>query len=97
MSWLLAVCIPLMLMVSTYGLQRLESVVHGDRPSAGQVVAKLEQAARVAREKAAQRALTELSGVAPVGRFDPIMFADEPGLPTRPNPIFQPSGLVNRV
>lgn len=97
MSWLLAVCIPLMLMVSAYGLQRLESGMHGDRPSAAQVVTRLEQAARTAREKAAQRALTELSGVAQVGRFDPILLVDEPGLPTRPNPVFQPSGLANRV
>lgn len=97
MSWLLAACIPGMLMLSTFGLQRLESVLHGDRPSATQLVTRLEQAARTAREKAAQRTLTELSGYAASPRLDPVFLVDEPGLPTRPNPLFQPSELVNPV
>ena len=97
MSWLLAACIPTMLMLSTYGLQRLESVMNGDRPSATQVVARLEQAAHAARERAAQRALNELSGSGTGGRLDPLLLIDEPGLPTRPNPMFRPSEIANPV
>ena len=97
MSWLVAVCFPGLLMLGTLGLQRLESLVHGQGPTAGQIVARLEQAARTARERAAQRTLTEFSAIAPAGRLDPVFLVDEPGLPTRPNPLFQPSGLVNRV
>lgn len=97
MSWLLAACIPTILMLSTYGLQRLESVMNGDGPTATEVVARLEQAARAAREKAAQRTLSELGGLTAGGRLDPLLLIDEPGLPTRPNPKFQPSGIVNPV
>jgi len=97
MSWLLAACIPTMLMLSTYGLQRLESVMNGDGPTATEVVARLEQAARAAREKAAQQTLSELGGLTAGGRLDPLLLIDEPGLPTRPNPKFQPSGIVNPV
>lgn len=94
-------------MLWTIGLQRLETVLHGDRPSAGQLVTRLEHAARTAREKAAQRTLNELSGVP--SRFEPAHpLADEPGLPTRPLPIghrgphppntqVRPSQLANRV
>jgi hypothetical protein len=101
MSWLVAVCFPGLLMVFTVGLQRLESMLHGDRPSAVEVVARLEGAARAARQRAAQRALGEFSSPPPSPpssrRFDPVLLVDEPGLPTRPNPLFQPSGLGNRV
>jgi hypothetical protein len=97
MSWLVAVCFPGLLMVCAVGLQRLESLLHGDRPSAVELVARLERAARNARQKAAQRALRELSEAPPLGRLDPVLLIDEPGLPTRPNPLFQPSGLGNRV
>jgi hypothetical protein len=117
MSWLVAVCFPGLLMVFTVGLQRLESMLHGDRPSAVDLVARLEGAARSARQRAAQRALAEFSAappspppsmspapspapspsLPPSRRFDPVLRIDEPGLPTRPNPLFQPSGLGNRV
>jgi hypothetical protein len=109
MSWLVAVCFPGLLMVFTVGLQRLESMLHGDRPSAVELVARLEGAARSARQRAAQRALAEFSAPTPSlpavpppapppsRRFDPVLRIDEPGLPTRPNPLFQPSGLGNRV
>jgi hypothetical protein len=105
MSWLVAVCFPGLLMVFTVGLQRLESMLHGDRPSAVELVARLEGAARSARQKAAQRALAEFSSASPSPsaslppsrRFDPVLRIDEPGLPTRPNPLFQPSVLGNRV
>ena len=92
MSWLVAACFPVLLMIFTVGLQRLETLVHGDRLSAGELVARLEQAARAARHKAAHRTLTELSGRPSVNRLDPLLLIDEPGLPTRPNPVFQPSG-----
>ncbi|HOB49803.1 MAG TPA: hypothetical protein PKK01_10895 [Mycobacterium sp.] len=97
MSWLLAACMPGLLMLWAVGLQRLESLMHGDRPNAGQLVARLEHAARMARENAAQRTLHELSGVSP--RIDPahLLLADEPGLPTRPNPQVQPYQIANRV
>lgn len=97
MSWLLAVCLPGLLMLWAVGLQRLETVLHGDRPNEGQIVTRLEHAAQAAREKAAQRTLTELSGV--TARFESahLLLADEPGLPTRPNRQVLPSQLANRV
>lgn len=95
-------------MLWAIGLQRLETVLHGDRPSAGQIVTRLEHAARSAREKAAQRTLNELSGVAPRFESAHLLLADEPGLPTRPlpighrgprpaNPQVRPSQLADRV
>ena len=92
---------PVLLMISAFAMQRLESVMHGDRPSAGQVVALLEQAARTARENAAQRTLNDLAGLGQPtrssGRLDPVLLADEPGLPTRPNPLFRSSEIANPV
>ncbi|WP_313674027.1 hypothetical protein [Mycolicibacterium sp.] len=92
---------PALLMLFTLGLQRLESLVHGDPPSACEVVTRLERAARAARQKAAHRTLTELASSHPASqpppRFDPVLLIDEPGLPTRPNPLFQPTGFANRV
>ena len=86
-----------MLILCTVGLQRLESCMHGDRPSAGQIVARLEHAARTARESAAQRTLNELSGMNP--RIEPahLLLVDEPGLPTRPNPQVRPYQISNPV
>lgn len=97
MSWLLAVLMPGLLMLWTVGLQRLETVLHGDRPSAGQIVTRLEHAARTAREKAAQRTLNELSGVSAQAEPAYLLLADEPGLPTRPNPQVRPSQIANHV
>lgn len=97
MSWLVAVCFPGLLMLCTFGLQRLEDSIHSDRPTAAQVVAHLEQSARAAREEAAQRTLDAFSGGQPPARLDPVFLVDEPGLPTRPNPLFRPSRLANRV
>jgi len=101
MSWLVAVSLPAVLMLFTVGLQRLESLVHGDRPPTGELVTRPESAARVERQKAPHRTLNE-SGPAqqassPSHRFDPMFFIDEPGLPTRPNPLFQPTGFANPV
>jgi hypothetical protein len=92
MSWFVAVSFPVLLMLFAVGLQRLENLLHGDCPSAMELVTRLETAARSARQKAAGRSLLELSGPHPVNRLDPILLIDEPGLPTRPNPVFQPSG-----
>ena len=80
MSWLLAGFIPALLMLSTVGLQRLESVLHADRHS-GEMATRFEQATRAAREKAVP--LTGFSGLSP--RMEPAyrLIADEPGLPTR--------------
>jgi len=96
MSWLVAVCFPVLLMLSTHGLQRLESVLQDER-GAGEVIARLEQAARAARGKAAPLPLSGPSEV--TTRIEPgiRLLADEPGLPTRPNRQFQPTGYANPV
>jgi hypothetical protein len=105
MSWLVAVCFPGLLMFCTVGLQRLESVLQGDRPSAGEFVARLEQLTRAARD-AAREAARDCTGPLPLKNFSGQMsrpqpthrhFIDEPGLPTRPNPQFQPTGYANPV
>ena len=97
MSWLLAAFMPGVLMISTVGLQRLETLLHGERPNAGQIVARLERAARTARETAAQRNLNELSGFGTRAEPSHLLLADEPGLPTRPNPQVRPSRIANPV
>lgn len=104
MSCLFAACVPPMLMVTTYALQRLESVIHSERPSAGKIVARIEQAALTAQSRAIANALTtEPARLAtdpePVNRI----LADEPGLPTRiqlPSPTktrFRPADFANSV
>jgi len=97
MSWLVAVCFPGLLMLSTHGLQRLESALHDERVSTGEVVARLEQAARAAREKAVPPSVPGLHEF--TTRIEPgiRLLADEPGLPTRPNRQFQPTGYANPV
>ena len=97
MSWLVAVCFPGLLMLSTHGLQRLESVLHDESVAAGEVVARLEQATRAAREKAAPLSVPALSEL--TTRIEPgiRLLADEPGLPTRPNRQFQATGYANPV
>jgi hypothetical protein len=84
-------------MLSTHGLQRLESILHDERVTAGEVAARLEQAARAAREKAAPLSVPGLSEL--TARIEPgiHLLADEPGLPTRPNRQFQPTGYANPV
>lgn len=92
MSWLVAVSFPVLLMLFTVGLQRIETLLHGERLPVAQLVTRMESAARRASQKAAERTLSELSAATPVNRLDPLLLIDEPGLPTRPNPVFQPSG-----
>ena len=91
MSWFVAVSFPVLLMLFTVGLQRLETFLYGDGAAAAQLVARLERAARTARLKAMARSAEELPAPQPVNRLDPLLLVDEPGLPTRPNPVFQPS------
>ena len=97
MSWLVAVCFPGLLMLSTHGLQRLESVLHDERVTPGEIVARLEQAARSARGMATPLPVPKPLEFAT--RIEPglRLLADEPGLPTRPNRLFQPTGFANRV
>jgi hypothetical protein len=92
MSWLVAVSFPVLLMLFTVGLQRFETLLHGDHLLGARLAARLERAARTASRKAAERTVGELSAAKPVNRLDPLLMIDEPGLPTRPNPVFQPSG-----
>lgn len=101
MSWLLAGFIPGLLMLSTVGLQRLESVMHTDRPSTGEAVTRLQPAPRTAPQKVVP--LTGFSGLSP--RMEPAyrLIPDEPGLPTRQygaassNPQYQSPRLANPV
>lgn len=111
MSWLVAVCFPGLLMFGAVGLQRLESVLQGDRATAAEFVARLEQLARTARDAAREAArectgplpLKNLSGSAMKAPPRQLALVDEPGLPTRltvhaqPNPHFQPTGYANPV
>ncbi len=99
MSWLVAVCFPGLLMLSTFGLQRLESVMHGDRPAAAEIVAGIEQDARDARQRPPLPvAVPRPVGLSPRGVEPGLrLLADEPGLPTGPNPLFQPTGYANPV
>lgn len=98
-------------MFCTVGLQRLETVLQGDRPTAAEFVARLEQLARVARD-AAREAARDCTGPLPLKNLTSHIarpqathrpLHDEPGLPTRlcvqapPNPHFQPTGYANPV
>jgi hypothetical protein len=90
MSWLVAVSFPGLLMFGTIGLQRLETLMQGDRPTAAEIVARIEQLARTAREAAREAArertaplpLRNLASYVPKLEQVPTL-ADEPGLPTR--------------
>ena len=111
MSWLVAVCFPGLLMFCTVGLQRLESVLQGERPTAAEFVSRLEQLARAARDAAREAArdctaplpLKSLSSQVARPHSPNRPLIDEPGLPTRlcaqaqPNPHFQPTGYANPV
>ena len=84
-------------MLSAYGLQRLESVIHDDPLGAGEIVARIEHAARTAGEGAEALPVPLLSDFATLIEPGLRLLGDEPGLPTRPNRLFQPTGLANRV
>jgi hypothetical protein len=87
MSWLVAVSFPGLLMVGAVGLQRLETLLQGDRPTAADLLARIEQLARTAREAAREHTapVPPTPGDRAGTRTEPIspVLADEPGLPTR--------------
>lgn len=97
MSWLLAASFPGVLMLSAVGLQRLENGLHDPRTGAARIVERLEQSARTEHQRAAERTHQGLSGRVPHLQPAFRVLADEPGLPTRPNPRVRPSELVNPV
>ena len=113
MSWLLVVFIPGLLMLATFGLERLESGLDRDTVSATDVAEFLEQAqADDVRTLARDGMPTALDGMHRrlQGRIPDVEVArvriteDEwPNLPTplyaynRSNPEFQPSRHANRV
>ncbi|QEN16364.1 hypothetical protein D3H54_26525 [Mycobacterium sp. ELW1] len=99
MTWLLAVCVPGLLMLSTFGLQRLEEALHVDRKAADEVTEYLERAATTPAAHVAPRAEAAPSRAETPSRLSD----DEPGLPTRshayarPNPQFHRTQYANRV
>ena len=109
MSWLVAVFFPGLLMFGTVGLQRLEALLQADRPTAADIVARIEQLARTARDAAREAAREHtaplpLKTSVPTARREQVSpIPHEPGLPTRlcaraeVNPLFQPTGSANPV
>ncbi|MCX2933112.1 hypothetical protein ORI20_22840 [Mycobacterium sp. CVI_P3] len=99
MTWLLAACVPGLLMLSTFGLQRVEEALHAERTGADEVTEYLERAAKPAPAPAPPRFETWPSG----GQADSHPGDREPGLPTRsyaharPNPQFHRTQYANRV
>lgn len=103
MSWLVATCFPGLLMLSTYGLQRLESAMNGAGPADAETVARLQRVVHSNGVQAVPGPAPSLAdsatGTAPGHR----LLADEPGLPTRlcslpkANRQFQPTGFINPV
>ena len=84
MSWLLAACIPTLLMVSTFGLQRLENGLTS-RLAPADAVERAEEAARVEQAARAERVAREaLTAPKPAHSFK--LNSEEPGLPTREHP-----------
>ena len=109
-SWLLAACVPGLLMLATFGLERLESGFTDDSADSAKQLAKLIEAAaprkELAQRASAHRPVPDFPRVPPLrtsfgtvgGRID-----DEPGLPTRrhatanANPEFRATPHANRV
>jgi hypothetical protein len=108
-SWLLAAFIPALLMLATFGLQRLESSLADDTVSASDVADFLEQAQpddvnTLAREGMGraldglhQRLERDWSFEAPSAVRDTASLPDRLYVPHRPNPEFQPTRHANRV
>ncbi|MFM9032677.1 MAG: hypothetical protein ACKOQ4_00005, partial [Mycobacterium sp.] len=89
---------PGLLFFLPFGLPRLEGVVQAARPGGAGISACVEPTARaIAGSTPVRHAPAEAAGPTPASRFDPMLLIDEPGLPTRPNPLFQPSAAANRV
>jgi len=97
---LLAVCVPGLMMLSTFGLQRLESSLHTDRSAADEAVAEYLRQAEEARMKAPPRPVPQEARALEVHH---LPHADEPGLPTRsyaharPNTQFHRTRYANPV
>ena len=109
-SWLLAACVPGLLMLATFGLERLEAGITDDSADSAKQLAKMIEAA-APRTELPQRAMTRrpepiFPTVPPLRtRFQtaPDSIDDEPGLPTRhyatanANPQFRATPHANRV
>ncbi|MCV7230442.1 hypothetical protein H7J73_30985 [Mycolicibacterium komossense] len=110
MSWLLAACVPGLLMLATFGLQRLEAGITDDSVESAKQLTKLIDAA-APRPELPQRAISRRSDhdfpVVPPLRtaFRTVRgtIDGEPGLPTRrfahanANPEFRETPHANRV
>ena len=89
---MLAVCVPGLMMLSTFGLQRLESSLHTESTAADDSVAEYLRQAEEARKQEPR----------PV-EVPHLVHADETGLPTRscahtrPNPQFHRTRSANPV
>jgi hypothetical protein len=100
MTWLLAVCVPGLMMLSTFGLQRLESGLRTERTPAEEAVAEYLRQAEEARTQAPPRPVPQEPRPVEVHH---LLGVDEPGLPTRsyaharPNPQFHRTRYVNPV
>ncbi|WP_445167384.1 hypothetical protein ACTXG7_26855 [Mycolicibacterium sp. Dal123E01] len=99
MTWLLAVCVPGLLMLSTFALQRVEEALRVDLNTTDEVTEYLERVAKPAVTPAPPRA--EITQRRP--EVPSLLSHDEPGLPTRsyvhagPNPQFHRTQYANRV
>jgi len=88
------------MMLSTFGLQRLESGLYTDRTAAEEAVAEYLRQAEEARKQAPPRPMPEEPRPIEVHHRLPV---DEPGLPTRsyaharPNPQFHRTRYANPV
>ena len=109
-SWLLAACVPGLLMLATFGLQRLEARLTDDSADSALQLAMLIEAAAPKKELhqrvAARRPDPVFPKVPPLRTsFGTVgaTIADEPGLPTRQyatanaNPQFRATPHANRV
>lgn len=100
MTCLLAVCVPGLMMLSTFGLQRLESGLDTDRTAADEAVAEYLRQAEEARKQAPPQPVPQAPRPVEVHH---LLGAEEPGLPTRsyaharPNPQFHRTRYANPV
>ncbi|CAN5707040.1 hypothetical protein BH09ACT8_BH09ACT8_44220 [soil metagenome] len=109
-SWLLAACVPGLLMLATFGLQRLEAGITDDAADSANPLATMLEAAAPRKELPRRAATRRPDPVFP--RVPPLRTTcatvsdtiyDEPGLPTRhyvtanANPEFRATPHANRV
>lgn len=106
MSWLFPALIPVLLMLGTFGLERLESALGGGATADAidELVAQTPARADRPAPRVAVAAAAWSSRVAPHSTFTGLAALDaEPGLPTRvcrreaTNPQFQPTRHANPV